>query len=288
MTSTNTHNMDDNLYDEFGNYIGPELGDSEDEDFDQEDHRFPDETYGYGGQMVVREENDNNMVVESDENRIVLHEDKKYYPDAAEVYPGVRTVTLDEDAQDLTEPIVKPIVIKNFSVLEKETPSLTYKTEFLVTLMNTPSLIRNVAIIGHLHHGKTLFLDTLVRTNQEKQWDPTKQVRYSDTRVDEQAREMSLKSTPVTLVMENFHSKSHLFNVIDCPGHVNFSDETSAILRVVDGVVLVVDCVEGVMLVTERVLRQAVREELAITVVRTPPFCFSMELMYVLHRLFRK
>lgn len=59
--------------------------------------------------------------------RIVLHEDKKYYPEADEVYPGVKTVTLDEDAQDLTEPIIKPIKHKNFSVLQKEMPQVRQK-----------------------------------------------------------------------------------------------------------------------------------------------------------------
>ena len=57
-------------------------------------------------------------------DRIVLHEDKKYYPEADEVYPGIKTVTLDEDAQDLNEPIIKPIKQKNFSVLQKDRPSV--------------------------------------------------------------------------------------------------------------------------------------------------------------------
>ena len=92
------------------------------------------------------------------EQSIVLHEDKQYYPEADEVYPGVRTVLLDEDAQALEEPLIKPIKVKNFSLLEKTTPKLTYSMEFMVGLMNNPLLIRNIAVLGHFHHGKTVLL----------------------------------------------------------------------------------------------------------------------------------
>ena len=93
-----------------------------------------------------------------DEYRITLHEDKQYYPEADEVYPGVRTILLDEDTQPLEEPIIKPIKVKNFSVLEKSAPKLTYSVEFMVGLMSNPLLIRNIAVLGHFHHGKTLLL----------------------------------------------------------------------------------------------------------------------------------
>jgi len=132
--------MDSNLYDEFGNYIGPELDDSDDEsDVDGfEENRDTngnlDQTF-QNGELVT---SDMQMDVVDDENRIVLHEDKKYYPDANEVYPGVRTVTLDEDAQDLNEPIIKPVKTKNFSVLEKEPPLLKYNMEFMTLLMKMP------------------------------------------------------------------------------------------------------------------------------------------------------
>jgi U5 small nuclear ribonucleoprotein component len=55
----------------------------------------------------------------------VLHEDKRYYPDAEEVYPDAETLVQDEDTQPLTEPIIAPIKNKVFSVLEKTVPSTT-------------------------------------------------------------------------------------------------------------------------------------------------------------------
>ena len=266
--------MDEDLYDEFGNYIGPEIDDSGDEeeetDFDDEGEalRYENEA-DYEEQGVILSDGgaDRSGNMMRDENRIILHEDKKYYPDADEVYPGVRTVILDEDAQDLTEPIIKPIRVKNFSVLEKGAPALLYNTEFIASLMNTPTLIRNIAIVGQLHHGKTLFVDSLVQATQEKAWDPAREVRYTDTRKDEQERELSIKSTSVSLVLENLKSKSYLINILDCPGHVNFSDESTAALRSADGCVIVVDAVEGVMLSTVRLIRHALQGRVPICLV---------------------
>src|SRR4051812_31585387 len=61
------------------------------------------------------------------ESAIVLHEDKKYYPDASEVYPEAETMVQDEDTQPLTQPIIAPIKKKLFSTLEKQTPETTVR-----------------------------------------------------------------------------------------------------------------------------------------------------------------
>jgi 116 kDa U5 small nuclear ribonucleoprotein component len=62
----------------------------------------------------------------------------------------------------------------------------------------------------------------------------------------EQDRLISIKSTPMSLVLANSAGKSYLVNLIDTPGHVNFSDEVTAAFRISDGVILMVDAVEGV------------------------------------------
>lgn len=85
--------------------------------------------------------------------------------------------------------------------------------------------------------------------------------------MDEQDRKISIKATPYSLVLPNMKGKSYVFNCIDTPGHVNFSDEVTAALRAVDGVVLVVDAVEGVMLNTERVIRHALQDGLPIVLI---------------------
>ena len=120
--------------------------------------------------------------------------------------------------------------------------------------MHTPELIRNVlytikvAIVGHLHHGKTLFMDTLVAATHPHLIKYDGDLRYTDTRFDEQARNISLKATPMSFILPNSKDKSYLINVMDTPGHPNFTDEMCAALRVCNGALLLVDCVEGMML----------------------------------------
>merc|ERR1712013_681620 len=92
-----------------------------------------------------------------------------------------------------------------------------------------------------------------------------KPVRYTDTLFTEQERGVSIKAMPVSLVMQDVRGKSFLVNVFDTPGHVNSSDEVSAAMRLADGVCVFVDAAEGVMLNTERVIKQAVQEKLAFT-----------------------
>jgi len=266
--------MDDNLYDEFGNYIGPELGSdndsgqsqSEDEDEWERDARAPAAADPVPGKQSTALSLAGGAGRAS-ESAIVLHEDKKYYPDAEEVYPDAETMVQDEDTQPLSQPIVAPVKPKLFSVLEREVPATTYSTEFMASLMDSPALIRNIALCGHLHHGKTALADLLIEQTHDVSWDPAKQVRYTDSRKDEQQRGVSIKSTPVSLVLQTTADKSFLINVLDTPGHTNFCDEVTAAFRVVDGVVLVVDAIEGVMMNTEKIIQHAVRERLPITLV---------------------
>ncbi|CAN0878970.1 110 kDa U5 small nuclear ribonucleoprotein component CLO [Linum grandiflorum] len=255
--------MDDNLYDEFGNYIGPEIESDHDSDEEGEDDDLPgrphedeaasdDDEAGNASNGWLTASGDVDM-----DNQIVLAEDKKYYPTAEEVYgEDVETLVMDEDELPLEQPIIKPVRDIKMEVGVKD--SSTYvSSQFLVGLMSNPSLIRNVALVGHIHHGKTLFMDMLVEQTHNVCTFNTKSekhMRYTDTRVDEQERRISIKAVPMSLVLEDINSKSYLCNIMDTPGHVNFSDEMTAALRLADGAVLVVDAAEGVMvdrLITE-------------------------------------
>ena len=82
----------------------------------------------------------------------------------------------------------------------------------------------------------------------------------------EQERGVSIKSTPITVVMQDLKSKSYLMNVYDTPGHVNFSDEVTAAIRLCDGIILFIDAAEGVMLNTERLLKHAIQERLSLCI----------------------
>ena len=165
-----------------------------------------------------------------------------------------------------------PLRRKQLDVVEREALPCSFSPEFLTGLLLTPALVRNVAVVGHLHHGKTCLMDMLVeQTHETRHTDRSNErpMRYTDTRRDEQEREMSVKAVPMSLVMQGGSGKSYCLNLIDAPGHVGFSDEMTAALRLADAALLVVDAVEGVCLNTERALKAVCADGLAICCVIT-------------------
>ena len=154
--------MSSEEYDEFGNYIGDLEGDS----YGLDDFGIGQtEAAGYDAAGEAEVEDADDMVVEGNESgtqAIVLAEDKKYYPDADEVYPGVATATMTEDAQDVNTPLVDPMHSKNiYHAMTTKLPSLEHDTEYMSNLMMNPALVRHVAFIGHIHHGKTSVVHNL-------------------------------------------------------------------------------------------------------------------------------
>jgi U5 small nuclear ribonucleoprotein component len=266
--------MEDDLYDEFGNYIGEPDSEEESESGAQAADAYLQDEEPEDDEPV----NDQQLMEIDDgpSNAVVLHEDKQYYPRAQEVYgEDVETMVQEEDAQLLSVPIIAPVVQKKFSIEESDLPRVFYKREFMTDLMNYPEQIRNVALAGHLHHGKTAFMDMLVlethdiqeRLDKKRGRERQEQLRYTDTHLLERERGVSIKATPMSLLLESTKGKSHLFNIIDTPGHVNFADEIAASLRLSDGVVLVVDVVEGVQVNTEMIIKHAVLEGLPMVLV---------------------
>ncbi len=206
----------------------------------------------------------------------MLHEDKQYYPTAQQVYGAdVETMVQEEDAQPLTQPIIAPVEQKKFTIQEADLPTVHFDRNFMMDLMNYPEQIRNLAFAGHLHHGKTALMDMLVlethdlndrldkRTGKRRD----EQLRYTDIHILERERGLSIKTAPMSLVLQSTTGKSHLINILDTPGHVNFVDEVASSLRLVDGVVLVVDVVEGVQVNAEQIIKYAVLEDLPLTLV---------------------
>ncbi|KAF8522811.1 P-loop containing nucleoside triphosphate hydrolase protein [Gautieria morchelliformis] len=260
-------------YDEFGNYIGDDLESDEDEanllqeEFSQRPQVQQQPLEGLEQEIGP----DDQALMEVDEpvhNAVVLHEDKKYYPTAEEVYgPDVETLVQEEDAQPLSEPIIAPVKVRKWAVEEKGLPETRFDKGFLLDLTNYPDMIRNVAVVGHLHHGKTALLDMLILETHKLIWDADRPIRYTDTHILARSRDISIKSSPMSLVLQTTAGKSHLIHMVDTPGHVNFVDEAAAAMRLTDGIVLVVDVVEGVMVNTESLIRHALTEGIPITLV---------------------
>ncbi|KAL8273308.1 hypothetical protein Esti_002809 [Eimeria stiedai] len=371
--------MDLDQYDDFGNYIGPELEASSDESEDEEaaieaaaaaDAAAAAAAAGSGsgggggaadGELVrrglVRME-DCEAPQHPAAQKPVPHELKQYYPTAAEVYPEAETLVQEEDLQPITEPIIAPSKQSDFDILEAELPETTFSFDYLASLMYSPQCVRNICLLGHLHSGKTTFVDMLVEETHPSRLPTGLSLlaqhveaphankrhrayfrRYTDSRRDEQKRGLSIKATPVSLVLHSSpHSarrtldhwtsgtdeneqaaaaaaaaapnldpdasssssssslngssssssgsgrrggeggasssstalkggRSFLFNILDTPGHVCFSDESSAAMRLCDGALFFVDALEGLQASGAPQLAQVIEEGLSLIVV---------------------
>ncbi|KAG7909634.1 hypothetical protein KL906_002390 [Ogataea polymorpha] len=230
--------MSEELYDEFGNLIG-----------------------------VPENESSSDEAMEVNQSEVAVRQ-----PGLQEVFgEDVETIIATSDAKDISEPIIQPDTEQKFKVEEEDLPETFYSKDYLWNMTFVPSKVRNIALVGGLHSGKTAFLDQLVHETHNinyvkaKGYEP---FRYTDNHTIEIKRGISIKTSTMSLLMPDLEQKSTVTHILDAPGHVDFVDEMAVAVRLADVAVLVVDVVEG--------LTKGLQLALDHILLTNTPFCLNV------------
>jgi elongation factor 2 len=132
-------------------------------------------------------------------------------------------------------------------------------TQDILRIIGNKEQIRNFGVIAHVDHGKTTMSDSLLAASGIISPSVAGQALALDSMKLEQNRQMTIRGANVTLFYEN-EGKEYVVNMIDTPGHIDFTGRVTRALRAIDGAVVVSDSVEGIMTQTETVTRQALEE----------------------------
>ena len=128
-------------------------------------------------------------------------------------------------------------------------------------MIQTREDVRNVAIIAHVDHGKTTLVDELLKQSGVFRENQEVAERVMDSNAIERERGITILSKNTAVMYKNTK-----INIIDTPGHADFGGEVERVLKMVNGVILVVDAFEGPMPQTKFVLKKALELDLAVIV----------------------
>lgn len=281
-------------YDEFGNPIEIEQVSfaAEEEDSEPVSEQKP----------IYDESDEDEQTSRNQEQAIVPLQDA--FSDDVEVL--VET----EDNQDIDVPLVevarehaKGPDYSVFTHLKKHIPKTMYDREYMLGMLEAPERIRNVAVIGPLHSGKTSLVDLLVMDSHENLPHLSRRnrlgwttMRYMDNVKLEIERGLSLKSNGITFLGFDLNTISYPINLLDAPGHVNFMDEVAVCLDAADCALICIDIVEGVTSVVENLIKYCQRRGMAIVFVlnkldrlilelKLPPLDAFLKLMHTVDQI---
>lgn len=133
--------------------------------------------------------------------------------------------------------------------------------ELISEIVKDKTKIRNFAICAHIDHGKTTLCDSLLAAGGLLSQELAGRVRQLDNREDEIERGITIEASVVHIVYKQADTP-YVFALLDTPGHIDFNGEVYRTMRAVDGAILVVCAVEGIMPQTETVLKQLLQAKI--------------------------